>query len=269
MSKVAITRTLLDNLADTIAQKANVSAPLTIPGMASAVNGIQTLSLKRGILRPDAELVETRSFDQYVVADLGITIPAYSTTAVTLIASEALSPTVALEDGYDYVVLERLLAIPEYNTNTVGTGRVEYTAVANVYEAIRVDPSQWVTLSTGQQLGSAAIVSNVLTTHRLFYWNASPSPALYTSASYGISPSVSAPSYTTRAITLRSPQLSIRGNATYLSQTYWNAMTDIRFQWVIDCYRIPRESLNFDAWATGQELSHIVDCVNTADHKLT
>lgn len=262
----------LASVANAIRTKGGTSAQLAFPnGFVNAIGDIPTGStmLKRGVLRPDAELVASRSFDQYVVADLGLTIPSYSTTTVTLIASDTLSPTVTLDDDYDYIIIERFLAIPIYNTVSVGTGRDEYVAVSTVYEPIRIDTSQWITLSTGQQLGSAATVSNGLTTHRLFYWNATPAPALYTSSSYGIAPSPSAPSYTTRAITLRSPQLNIRGHATYLSETYWNAMTDIRFQWVIDCYRIPRSSLNYDAWATGQELSHIVDCVNTTTHKLT
>ena len=44
-------------------------------------------TLKRGIIRPDAEKVETWSYDKLWVAEEGETLPAYSTTATNWIIS--------------------------------------------------------------------------------------------------------------------------------------------------------------------------------------
>ena len=63
-------------------------------------------ALKMGVIRPDAELINTWSYDKlWVEDDLG-TIPAYTTTSTTLQASVELTPTVSLElDDYRYFIL--------------------------------------------------------------------------------------------------------------------------------------------------------------------
>ena len=48
-----------------------------------------------------------------------------------------------------------------------------------------------------------------------------------------------------------------------------NALTDIRYQYVIDVYRAPMNNLNVDGWEQDQTLQHIIDCVNTSGHDLT
>ena len=73
-----------------------------------------TTELKMGVLRPDAEIVQTYSYDKYIVADEGITIPSYTTTQTALLASSNLSPTVSMDlTNYDYYVLTRTLTIPQ------------------------------------------------------------------------------------------------------------------------------------------------------------
>ena len=49
-------------------------------------------AVKMGALRPDAELVQTWSYDKLWVADEEGTIPAYSTSTITLTASSARTP---------------------------------------------------------------------------------------------------------------------------------------------------------------------------------
>ena len=83
-------------------------------------------SLKFGVLRPDAELIKTFSYDKYIVEDEEVTLPAYNTTAETLKASETLTETVATDlTTYNYYVLIRMLTIPKYNTNAIAKGRFE------------------------------------------------------------------------------------------------------------------------------------------------
>ena len=70
-------------------------------------------------------------------------------------------------------------------------------------------------------------------------------------------------------MTVRSPSLSIRGSTTYYVNTFMNATTDIRYQYVIDIYRAPNDNMNLDGWGTEQNMFHVIDCMNTPNHKLS
>ena len=48
-----------------------------------------------------------------------------------------------------------------------------------------------------------------------------------------------------------------------------NAMTDIRYQWIIQVYRAPKGNLNIDGWGQRQQILHIVDCVENNNMTLT
>ena len=78
-----------------------------------------TPSLKMGVLRPDAEKVQTWSADYLVHTDKGVTIPSYSTTGATLVSAESLTPTYTLAcNSYYYYILLRCLTIPQYSVTT-------------------------------------------------------------------------------------------------------------------------------------------------------
>ena len=64
-------------------------------------------------------------------------------------------------------------------------------------------------------------------------------------------------------------QNQIRGHTTYFTSTYMNAVTDIRYQYVIEVYRAPKNHLNIDGWGSTQNLQHVLECVNSTTHKLT
>lgn len=70
-------------------------------------------------------------------------------------------------------------------------------------------------------------------------------------------------------MTVKSPVLGVRGHTTYFTNTYMNALTDIRYQYVIDVYRAPLGELNIDGWEQDQALQHILDCINADGHNLT
>lgn len=90
------------------------------------ISGGGSNPLKFGVLRPDAELIKTFSYDKYIVEDEKVTLPAYNTTTQTLKASETLTETVATDlTTYNYYVLIRMLTIPKYNTNAIAKGRFE------------------------------------------------------------------------------------------------------------------------------------------------
>ena len=61
----------------------------------------------------------------------------------------------------------------------------------------------------------------------------------------------------------------MRGSTTYFVNTYFNAITDIRYQFVADLYRAPKGAMNIDGWAIGQQMMHVIDCVNNNNCNLT
>lgn len=48
-----------------------------------------------------------------------------------------------------------------------------------------------------------------------------------------------------------------------------NATTDIRYQYIIDVYRSPKNNLNIDGFGIYTQADHIVDCVYSTNQKLT
>ena len=104
----------------------NIKSGTSIFGVTGTYSGGGSNPLKFGVLRPDAELIKTVSYDKYIVEDEEVTIPAYSTTAATLKASETLTDTVSVDlTTYNYYILIRMLTIPVYNITTPAKGRFE------------------------------------------------------------------------------------------------------------------------------------------------
>ena len=274
MADYLVTDTELTSIADAIRTKGGTSEPLEFPAdFVSAIGDISTVAnLKPYVLRPDATLIKTVTYDQWAVADLELTLPSYSTTAQTLIASADLSPTIATDSFSDYMyyVVERMLAIPTYSVTTKAKGRVEYYFSSYLYELARqplntihalVDPTKFYTSSIIAFAGQGF--------SRLVYYSSGTAITQYSSTSTGLYMTPVAPSYASSAITLKSPTCGFKGSGTYFSSTYFNAMTDVRYQYVFEVYKAPCENLNIDAWGTTQNVNHIIDCVNSQTHKLT
>lgn len=226
--------------------------------------------LKTGVLRSDAELVQTWSKDSMFVSTDGGTIPAYSTTAQTLIAGAELTPTVSLTyASYNYYVLVRTITIPSYNTATIEKSRNEYTIASAMYEIVEIPASTFKTLdgSKTYTARSPNVVSAGIA-YRILLWSSATAVTAY-SSTYGVHQIPTAPSLSTPTLTLKNPSLQMRGSTTYLTQSVWETISDIRYQYVIELYRAPKNNLNLDGWGVYTQAMHIVDCVNNATHNLT
>ena len=274
MGRVAITDTILTDIADAIRSKTSSSDLIKPSEMASAISDIsggQTV-LKPYVLRPDATLVSAFGYDKYLNASEKVTIPSYSTTAATVLPSATLSPTISLDFGnYDYYVVERALTIPEYSISTKAKGRVEYHlssylceleyTPANTFPAI-IDPTKKYT--------SAQVTAIANNYTRLVYYSSGTAITPYSSAGYGYAAVMQAPSVTAAGVlTLKTPIYITRGHTTYFVNTFMNAVTDVRLQWKYELYKIPKSNLNLDGFGNKQNLQKILDCINLTDHKLS
>lgn len=240
-------------------------------GTVVTINGPVAGQLNSILMRPDTEKIKTVSYDKLIHTDEEVTIPAYSTSAVTLKASQTLSPTVSIDTtNYSYYVLERGLTIPTYSITSVGKGRMEYGYFAAMYEmtdfaagAFRsiINPN----LATTSKTMGAYSAGNVA---REIYYSSGTAISTYAGASYGCYQTVTAPSVTASALTLKTPALGIRGHATYLASTYYNAITDIRYQYIIEVYRAPKNGLNFVGWGLYNQAMGVMACADGNTHKL-
>lgn len=223
-------------------------------------------------VRPDAELIHTVTYDKRLVDDLGQTIPAYSTTAKTLVASASLSQTVAMnQDAYNYIVAQRLLAYPIYKEGTaIATGRLEYWLEAINYNLVEVPAGTLKSMNGAKSYGTR--ITGVFqggAFYRELYWSSASALTTYSTNAYGIYMTATAPSATSTAITLKTPALMIRGHATYLRSAVWSTIEDIRYQYKIEVYRAPKGNLNLDGWGERQGVFHIVDCIDNNSGTLT
>lgn len=228
-------------------------------------SGGGSASLKYGVLRPDAELVTSYKYDKYIHADEGVTMPAYTTSTTTLKASASLTPTVSMDlTNYNYEVLIRALSIPTYSVTTKAKGRVEYSFVSALYEICEfpanmfhalIDPTKYLT-------SRSTSVYAVGAGSRIIYYSSGTAIGAYASNAYGPNQTMTAPTISGTTLTLKSPVLITRGSTTYYTNTYMNATTDIRYQYIIDVYRSPKNNLNLDGWGVYTQAEHIVDCVD-------
>lgn len=252
---------------DLTANAGTVTAPLGY----YPENASKTISLKPTVIRPDAELVQTYAYDKKAVADLELTLPGYTTSATTLLASSNLSPTVSVDTTtHSFFVVERFLTIPEYSVTSKAKGRAEYTYCVYIYELARVPANTIKTIvDPTKMVTSATNIISTMSSYRLLYWSSGSAITLYASNGYGCYQTPTTPSISGTTLTIKSPALALRGSTTYFTSTYMNALTDIRYQYIIDVYKAPKEAMSLDGWITNSLVNHIIDCVNSSTHKLT
>lgn len=227
--------------------------------------------LKYGVLRPDAELANVWSEDYLLVSGKHVTLPAYPSALTTILASEDLTPTYTVDyTNYNWYILERMLTIPTYSISSKAKGREEYHCSSYLYElseipantfAAIVDTSKKYTSNSRSLVGVGLI--------RQLYWSSASAVSVYTGTGYGITQAITAPALSSGVITAKSPIVQVRGSSTYLSQTYYDAITDLRCQYRIELYRAPKNNLNLDGWGLAQQLLHIVNDVNNNNKILT
>ena len=264
--------TELSSIADAIRSKTQSSADLVFPAdFVDAIGSISGASLKMGVLRPDAEKVKTWSYDLLAVDDEGITIPSYSTTAQTVRASEAMSGTYTFDyTNYDYYVLERFLTIPTYSISTKAKGRVEYHIGSCAYEVVNIPANQMHALiDPTKNVAATRAINAVGAWYRSVYWSSASAVAAYSTSAYSTSQIVVAPAISSGVLTINTPTWSMRGHTTYFTNTYFNAITDIRYQFIAELYRSPKGDMNLDGWGIQQQALHIINDVHNNNQILT
>ena len=226
--------------------------------------------LKPTVLRPDAELIKTYSYDKMAVEDESLTIPAYSTSAQTLKAAANLSPTISMNlDEETFFIVERFLSIPEYNITTVAKGRQEYTYCTYLYELTRVPANVVKTIDGSKAITSVTNIVGTMTSYRELYWSSASAITLYASNAYGCYLTPTAPGISGSTLTIKAPAFGIRGSTSYFTSTFMNAVTDIRYQYIIDVYKAPKQALGIDGWITNELVNQILNDANSNTHKLT
>ena len=220
-------------------------------------------ALKIGVLRPDAVLEQSWTYDKYIVANESVTLPAYSTSLQTLKSSQILKTGQALDlTTYDYVITARALSYPTYSSSTKGKGRFEYAVNASVWEISCVPSSSMSALGTTASRYYNAL-TQLNTANCELYWGSAT--ALYSAnQSYGTYQTFISPAYTASdtgaaTVNINSPTLAVRGNNTYFASTYWGYMTDIRYQYIIELWKIPRTGTVYGYGNTSQ-LRHAIVC---------
>ena len=224
-------------------------------------------AVKLGVLRPDAELVQSWSYDKYIIADEGVTLPSYSTSTTTLKAAANLTISGTLDfDNYHYAVVYRGLTTPEYSTQEIGKGREEYYMNFNYFEPYNV-----VAGVTGQTVSQTISVMPmfIVGTNSYVGWY-SASSLRNTTSSYGFYQNYgSNVSYSNNTLSLKTPDFNVTGNTNYFSQTYWDAIDDVRFQYIIELYRVPKTGSTVNGFVQTSVASHIASCANSASGTLT
>lgn len=249
-----------------------VETPDSHGGTIIEINGTPSVAtLNPWVMRPDAEKVYTFSYDKYIVADEGVTYPAYTTTPQMLKASQTISPTVARDPAnYNYYVAQRALSIPEYSVTTKAKGRVEYSYASAFYEIVDYPANTISALLNNTKVTALSYsIFSAGTNIGLVYWSSGTALARYASAAYGVAQTITAPTCTASAITIKTPTLITRGHTTYFTNTYMNAVTDVRYQYIIEVYRAPKDHLNFNGWGLFNMSDHVMDCVHSSTHTLT
>lgn len=268
MAEYLTTDTDLASVANAIRTKGGTSNLLTFPaGFVSAIDAIPAggaITLLLGAVRPDAELIESFAYDKRIHSDEGVSIPTYSTSFLVLKSPGRLKRITINPNLYDYFVTGRYLSIPEYSTNDIAKGRLEYSFTTFIdeisdegnYSAL-IDPTKYTTK------GVTTSSSNLSTT---IYW--ASSTGLSWSSADGVYQDPGMVTAGSDYLSIDSPYLRIHGHSSRFAETFYNALTDIRYQYIIDVFRAPKGNLTYDGWSIQQLKANIKSCVESASHKL-
>lgn len=217
--------------------------------------------MKYGVVRPDATLAHVFEFDQLLVQDMGITLPTYSTSTRTLRTGTALAAVSVDFETYNYFVVEKALSYPVYSDNVAVKGRQEWTSSVQCYEIFNIPANTAKALSQNKTCATmvSAIVS-VGNSHRELYWSSTTALSINSGTSYGTAQTFTAPTISSNTINATSPTFVVRGSTTYFTQTAWNKMTDIRYQYRIEIWRVP--IANVQGWHLTSGIQGILVDIN-------
>lgn len=238
-----------------------VPSATKIDGYASLVDQISGGAPQKYVIRPDAELLHRWTGDELIVADLGLTLPAYATSAKVIKTGAALSPTITVDyTNYDYYVTMRGLAIPIYNTTTKVKGRCDYGASGYLYELIVIPANEIQTLDgTKKYTSRNAVVTANGSVGREMYWTSATAIGLANNVTYGAYVTGQAPTISGTTLTVKAPVYGIRGHTSQMTSTAWGQMTDIREQYVIEVWRAPKDDI--EGWGLTTSIRDVVEAV--------
>ena len=186
MAQVLITDTKLNNLANAVASKAEISTPLTIQQMIDAVNGLDTGGV---YLNLQSKTISPTSSSQTITPDSGynglssVTVNPVNSTTLNVSANGTYSATngnfysqvvVAIEDSK--VNLQSKTATPS-NVPVSVTPDTGYHGLSSV--TIDPIPSNYADISS-----TTATVNDVLTGKRFIDANGAPKTGLLVASSY-------------------------------------------------------------------------------------
>lgn len=272
-NKVIYNNQTLIDITDTTAQQSDVAqGKYFYLATGEKVTGTAYVNLIRGVMRPDASLVNSWSYDKMMYADEGISPKSYTTTSTTVKDSVDLSPTATLDlTNYNYYVAVRMATIPAYSITTKGKGRQEYSLNSAFYEITSIPANTMHALidTTKYYTSAATNVHQAGNLAREVYYSSSSAISTYASASYGYNQTVTPPTLSSSVLTIKSPAFIVRGNTTYFTNTYMNAVTDARYQYVIELWRAPKANLNLDGWGLTQQWLKMCEDIQGTTHKLT
>lgn len=232
-------------------------------------NGGTGGNLIMGAIRPDAELVQKWAYDKLIVEDEGVTIPAYSTSKQVLKSSSNLETVSADLNNYAYLEIHRSIVYPIYNSNEIGKGRIEYCIQTGGF-GIKYYPSNMFTALVNSDKNTVSTSPTGMTVPELavvVFWNTNSTLMLH-SPSIGCFCEFTGITATQSSITTKSPALSIQGSTNYFSSDFWNKVTDIRYQWIVELYRVPLTA-EVKGWESNSQMYHARDCVDTETHTLS
>ena len=274
MSKILVTQSYLTDIADAIRGKKNSNDTYYPEQMAGAITSIAggTPVLKMGTMLPNTELVKTWSYDTWLVEDEEMKIPSYSTSAVTVRASKAMSDTYTVDTtNYDYYILERMLTIPTYSDNTKVKGRIDYHIGAGAFELVTFPANTIISLDgTKKYTTQTRAFYATGAYYRSVYWSSATAVTAYSTSAYSTAQIIVAPTISSAGvITMNTPTWSMRGSTSYFTESQWKKITDIRYQFIAQVYRAEKGSLNLDAWGIHQQAENIFANTQTTNKTLT
>ena len=216
------------------------------------------------ILRPDAELVKSWSYDKYIVADEGVTIPPYQSSAATLLNAQTIEDVSADRVSYTYEILVTGLATPKYADGQTPSVIQAFGGTVILDELVTLPEGA---VNKGDVVTDAMSISIPDTLYRFCVtntgtgWrvNATLSGANFARSSYVFGSS---------EITIKSPLLQLTGG-TYMPQATWGALSDIRYQYKIELYRTPNISWDSNGLTVAQALAKVIKGYNSPNGKLT
>lgn len=247
----------------------NGTSTTDVSGYANAEVTANVPQMKQIVLRPDAELLQSWTYDKRIVADEGVTIPAYSSSNQTLMESKQIAEITADVENYRYYTTSRSLAIPEYDTADVGRGRFEWSSMVATCEFVFTPMEELHSLVDSEyRLATTSTAAQSSVSYRGLYFTSSTGVSIYASTGYGIwAPNVT-PSFVSGKMRINTPSFTMRGQPNILDQPFWKALTDIRFQYVIELWQVPIDSLQYRGWQGQQSVDLTLECLSNADHKL-